>query len=153
MCWFLLYSKVNQLYTHRSESESPSIVSNSLWPHGSLHAGRLEWVAFPFSRGSSQLRDWTQVSCIAGGFFTSWAPREAHVYTYLLFFGLPSHWGQQRALSRAIVWIYANPNLPIPPPQLPAPWYPYLCSLHMCFYFCFANKIIYIIFIDATYMH
>ena len=31
----------------------------------------LEWVAFPFSRGSSQPRDRTQVSCIAGGFFTS----------------------------------------------------------------------------------
>ena len=34
------------------------------------------WVAFPFSRGSSQPRDQTQVSCIAGGFFTSWATRE-----------------------------------------------------------------------------
>ena len=33
----------------------------------------LEWVAFAFSRGSSQPRDWTQVSCIAAGFFTSWA--------------------------------------------------------------------------------
>ena len=31
----------------------------------------LESVAFPFSRGSSQLRDGTQVSCIAGRFFTS----------------------------------------------------------------------------------
>ena len=37
----------------------------------------LEWVAFPFSRGSSQPRDQTQASCIAGGFFTSWATREA----------------------------------------------------------------------------
>ena len=34
-------------------------------------------VAFPFSRGSSQTRDRTQVSHIAGGFFTSWATREA----------------------------------------------------------------------------
>ena len=34
-------------------------------------------VAFPFSRGSSQPRDRTQVSHIAGGFFTSWATREA----------------------------------------------------------------------------
>ena len=31
----------------------------------------LEWVAIPFSRGSSQLRDGTQVSCLAGGFFTN----------------------------------------------------------------------------------
>ena len=34
-------------------------------------------VAVPFSTGSSQPRDWSQVSCIAGGFFTSWATREA----------------------------------------------------------------------------
>ena len=33
----------------------------------------VEWITFPFSRGSSQPRDWTQVSHIAGGFFTSWA--------------------------------------------------------------------------------
>ena len=37
--------------------------------HGILQARILEWVAFPFSRGSSQPGDWTQVSCIAGGFF------------------------------------------------------------------------------------
>ena len=37
----------------------------------------LEWGAYPFSRGSSQPRNWTRVSCIAGGFFTSWATWEA----------------------------------------------------------------------------
>ena len=37
----------------------------------------LEWVASPFSRGSSWPRNRTRVSCIAGGFFTSWATREA----------------------------------------------------------------------------
>ena len=41
-----------------------------------LQARILEWIAIPSSRGSSQLRDWTQVSCIAGGFFTIWATRE-----------------------------------------------------------------------------
>ena len=45
--------------------------------HGIPQAGILEWVAFPFSRGSSQPRDQTQVSHIAGGYFTSWATREA----------------------------------------------------------------------------
>ena len=45
--------------------------------HGILQARILEWVAFPFSRESSQPRDRTQVSHIAGGFFTSWATREA----------------------------------------------------------------------------
>ena len=44
--------------------------------HGILQARILEWVAFPFSRGFSQPRDRMQVSCIAGGFFTSWATRE-----------------------------------------------------------------------------
>ena len=38
---------------------------------GILQARILEWVAFPFSRGSSQPRDRTQVSLIAGGFLTS----------------------------------------------------------------------------------
>ena len=37
---------------------------------GILQARTLEWVVTPSSRGSSQLRDWTQVYCIAGGFFT-----------------------------------------------------------------------------------
>ena len=48
--------------------------------HGILQASILEWVAFPFSRGSSQPRDQTQVSLIAGRFFTSWATREAQEY-------------------------------------------------------------------------
>ena len=51
--------------------------------HGILQARTLEWVAFPFSRESSQPRDWTQVSHIAGGFFTSWATREAPKAIYL----------------------------------------------------------------------
>jgi len=45
--------------------------------HGILQARILEWVAAPFSRQSSQPRDQTQVSCIAGGFF----PREAQKQT------------------------------------------------------------------------
>ena len=44
--------------------------------HGILQASILEWVAFPFSGGSSQLRYRTQISYIAGGFFTTWATRE-----------------------------------------------------------------------------
>ena len=45
--------------------------------HGIPQARILQWVAFPFSRGSSQSRNQIQVSCIAGGFFTNWATREA----------------------------------------------------------------------------
>ena len=45
---------------------------------GILQARTLEWIATSSSRRSSRLRDWTQVSCIAGSFFTVWATREAH---------------------------------------------------------------------------
>ena len=66
------------------ESESRSVMSNSLQPmdytiHGIFQARTLEWIAFPFSRGSSQPRDWTQVSHIAGRFFTSWATSETYM--------------------------------------------------------------------------
>ena len=66
-------------FSIESKTESPSVVSDSLRPmdytvRGILKARILEKVAFPFSRGSSYSRDWTQVSCIskstlAGGFF------------------------------------------------------------------------------------
>ena len=45
----------------------------------------LEWVAYSFSRGNSWSRNWTGVSCIAGGFFTSWATREANWHEILYF--------------------------------------------------------------------
>ena len=48
--------------------------------HGILQVRMMEWVAFPFSRGSSQPRDQTQVSHITGRFFTVWAARGAQEY-------------------------------------------------------------------------
>ena len=62
-----------------------SVVSDSLWPHGlyspwnspGQNTGVATGAAVPFSRGSSQPRDWTQVSRIAGRFLTIWATREA----------------------------------------------------------------------------
>ena len=45
---------------------------------GNLQAGILEWVAISFSRGPSRPREWTQVSHIAGRFFTIWATRGAN---------------------------------------------------------------------------
>ena len=41
--------------------------------HGISQARILKWVAISFSRGSSQPRDQTQVSCNEGSFFTNWA--------------------------------------------------------------------------------
>ena len=75
------------LWCERKVSVSCSVVSESTRPHGlyppgsSVHgilqARILEWHAIPFSRGSSQLRDWILVSCTAGGFFTIWAPGDS----------------------------------------------------------------------------
>ena len=45
--------------------------------HGIFRAKILEWVAIPFSRGSSLPKDRTRVSCTAGRFFATWDPREA----------------------------------------------------------------------------
>ena len=42
----------------------------------------LEWIAYPFSSGSSRPRNWTRVSCITGGFFTDWAVRDAPSYEF-----------------------------------------------------------------------
>ena len=53
-CWWILY--------RLSHQGSPRI---------------LEWLAYPFSRGSSQPRSGTRVTCIASGFFTSWTTRKA----------------------------------------------------------------------------
>ena len=63
-------------------SESHLVVSSSLQSHGLYSpwnsSGQItKWVAIPFSKGFSQPRDQTQVSHTAGGFFTSWATREA----------------------------------------------------------------------------
>ena len=43
----------------------------------------LGWVDYPFSGGSSRPRNRTVVSCIARGFFTNWAMREAHRHSGL----------------------------------------------------------------------
>ena len=50
-----------------------------------LQATILEWVAIPFSRGSSQQRDGTQVSHILGCFFNIWATRERPVKVSFMF--------------------------------------------------------------------
>ena len=63
-----------------NESESHSVLSNSLWPDGLYspwNSPGQNTGAYPFSRGSSRPRDQTQVSHIASRFFTSWATSEA----------------------------------------------------------------------------
>ena len=64
--------------------------------HGIFQARILEWVAISFSRGSSQPRDWTQLSYIAGRCFNLWATREAHQHNGVPFIPYPY---QQMILS------------------------------------------------------
>ena len=52
--------------------------------HRILQAGILEWVAISFSRRSSQPKDWTQVSRIAGRLINLWATREAEHADYIM---------------------------------------------------------------------
>ena len=70
---------------------------------GILQARILEWVAIPSSRGSSQPRNWTQVSCIAGGFFTIYATRKAmnHYWLKPLCFGMV--WDRARTSQVTLV--------------------------------------------------
>ena len=89
--WFQLAS----LYIYERESESHWAVSDSLWRYGlysplgsSVHeilqARILECVGMPSTRGSSWLRDRTQVSCSGGRFFTIWATMCHYIYKYTL---------------------------------------------------------------------
>ena len=79
LCFASLLSCVQHLATPRTVARQVPLSM------GILLARILEWVAMPSSRGSSQSRDWTQVSRIAGGFFTVWATREAWQYLRLSF--------------------------------------------------------------------
>ena len=77
-----------------SESVSHSVVSDSLRPHGACQASlsmefsRQEYwsgFAMPSSRGSSEPRGWTWVSCIAGKFFTiKWISIHSWIIKYIL---------------------------------------------------------------------
>ena len=89
--------------------------------HGIFLARILEWVAIPFSRGSSWPRDWTQDSCIAVRFFTNWYTREALVNlktgrwkrgsyeTGLFFWGAKGHF----PLGRKCWIIFCRPEHPL----------------------------------------
>ena len=67
-----------------------SLYCSTLWdpmdytgPHEILQARILEWVAIPFTRGHSQTKNQTRVSCIEGGFLINWAIREVIVLSFL----------------------------------------------------------------------
>ena len=58
--------------------------------HGILQARMQEWVAVPFSRGSSRPSEWTLVSCTEGKFFTIWATKKWTVSTSYLLYRKPA---------------------------------------------------------------
>ena len=76
MSYFFFISVIIIILVHKNNHVNAQLCP-TLWhptdytAHGILQARTLEWVAFPFSRGSSQARDQTQVRHIAGRFFTS----------------------------------------------------------------------------------
>ena len=67
--------------------------------HGILQVRILEWVAIPFSRGSSWPRDWTHSSCITGRFFTTESQRK-------LILGHYSSIKKNELLIHATKWIH-----------------------------------------------
>ena len=68
--WFSCWVMSDSRYSMDSSQPGSSV-------HGILQARVLEWIAVPFSRGSSQPRNRNWVSCIAGRFFTNWGTGEA----------------------------------------------------------------------------
>ena len=127
--WVSLYQKRLRPFSFRKknpieiiserESVSCSVMSSSLRPmdcslpgfsvHGILQARLLEWLAIPFSRGSSQPWDWTQTSCTEGSFYTIWTTREAQrLIRVNVYWAFPvSHCGEcltWRSLGPASLW-------------------------------------------------
>ena len=92
----------------------PAQGSNSGLPRcRQIHQGSqriLEYVAYPFFRGTSHPRNQTRVSCIAVGLFTSWATRAAHIYMYIYIhthtLHILSHYGLSRILNIVPCSIY-----------------------------------------------
>ena len=96
-------------------------VATRLSVYGILQARILGWIAMPSSRGSSRPRNQTGVSCIAGGFFTSWATRENSNYLQVMW--KPNNHEQKyrchhKARERAF---HMNPQGTASAPTLSAP--------------------------------
>ena len=145
--------------------------------HGILEARMLEWVPFPFSRGSVQPRDWTQVSHIAGRFFTSWAIRVSSLSLFQqIFLTQELHQGLLHCKQIFFFFFFLSVELSGKPEpsgktylihstlymsisisefflSLPFPHrYPWVYALNLCLSFCFTNMFICIIFL-YVYKH
>ena len=80
---YMFPSLRNEKLGKKRESESSSVMSDSLWAHGLYSPwnipDRNTPDLLPFSRRSSQPRDQTRVSCIVGRFFSNWAIRAGKI--------------------------------------------------------------------------
>ena len=103
-------SEVTQSCPTPCDSMDCSLPGSSV--HGIFQARILEWVAIPFSRGPSQPRYRTLVSCMAGRFFTVWATREAPKSSKAV---------PNADLGYVDVWGGVPPSMGLPPSQLPNP--------------------------------
>ena len=107
MCIYIcvyIYMKVKvlvvQLCPTLCDSMDCSLSGSSV--HGIVQARILEWVAIPFSRGCSQPRDQTWVSCIAGRFFTIYT--QTHTYIYILFWILFHYESESCSVVSNFLW-------------------------------------------------
>ena len=76
--WVRKYKCNSEKYLGRFFVSPWTVAHQTPLSMGILQARILEWIAMPSSTRSSQPRDQTQVSCIAGGFFTIWVTREPY---------------------------------------------------------------------------
>ena len=93
-----------------TQGSNPGLLHCRQILHCLSHQGNpwiLDWVAYPFSRGSSQPRNWTRVSCIPGRFFTIWATRKAQIF-YIILISLPSYF-----LFSFARWLFLHCAFPI----------------------------------------
>ena len=111
--------------------------------YGILQAKVLEWVAIPFSRGSSQMRDETWVSHIAGGFFTISAPGKLRVELKSVWFPVQFSHSVVSDSLRPHDSQHARPPCPSPTPRVysnSCPWswwcHPAISSSVVPFCFC-----------------
>ena len=107
--------KVTQLCLIHCDSVNCNLQVSSVC--GILQSRILEWVAVPFSRGSSASRDRTQVSHIAGGFFTIWVTRESQYSSQ--YFAMHSSRGSFQLKDQTMFPTLQANSLPSVPPGKP----------------------------------
>ena len=81
--WISLQSKGLSRVFSNTTVQKHQFFGAQLSSQSNSHIHTWPLVAYPFSRGSFQPRNWTGIFCIGGGFFTNWANRNSE---YLLYF-------------------------------------------------------------------